>query len=479
MKLSLARLLGRSMAIGETVANANGSGPARPRRARGVRLYLTLIAGILAIIAGSVGIVYYMLRPATLRIAVGPANSDDVKVVNALSQALLRERGYTRLRVTPTEGATASATALAEGKADLAVIRGDLEVPKNAQAVAVLRKNVVMLWVPPTPKGKKAVKITKISQLGGHRIGVIGRTQANVNLLNIILKQYSVDPAKVEIVQFGTAEIADAVKNQKVDVMMAAGPVNSRITADAFAASMRSGGTATFLEIDSADAIAAKFAQYDADTIPAGTFGGSPAQPEDEVKTINFSHYIVARSTLPESTVGAFTRQLFAVRQSLIGEVAQAAKIETPDTDKDAAIPAHPGAEAYLDGEEKSFLDRYSDFIWWGIMGLSVCGSAGAWFGSYMKRDERAISTSLRDRLMDMLLESRNSAALDDLDRLQTEADEILKQTLHCYDDGAIDDGALNACHIMLQQLHTAIADRRGFLLAAPAAIRQAAQLRA
>jgi TRAP transporter TAXI family solute receptor len=477
MRISLARLMGRTMTFGGTLAN--GPGPARPRRARGVRLYLTLIAGVLAIIAGSVGIVYYMLRPATLRIAVGPAVSDDMKVINALSQAFLRERGYTRLRIVPTDGASASATALADGKADLAVIRGDLDVPKNAQAVATLRKNVVMLWVPSPPKGKKAPKITKIGQLAGHRIGVIGRTQANVNLLHVILNQYAVDPSKVEVVQFGTNEVADAVRTQKVDAMMAAGPVNSRITADAFAASMRNGGKATFLEIDSADAIAAKFAQYDADTIPAGTFGGSPAQPEDEVKTINFSHYIVARAALSELAVGAFTRQLFAVRQSLIGEVAQAAKIETPDTDKDAAIPAHPGAAAYVDGEEKTFLDRYSDFIWWGIMGLSAVGSAGAWFGSYLKRDERMVSTSLRDRLMDMLLEARNALVLDQLEKLQVEADEILKQTLHCYDDGAIDDGALNACHIMLQQLHIAIADRRVFLLSAPVAMRQTAALRA
>ena len=163
----------------------------------------------------------------------------------------------------------------------------------------------------------------------------------------------------------------------------------------------------------------------------------------------------------------------------MIGEVAQAAKIETPDTDKDAAIPAHPGAAAYVDGEEKTFLDRYSDYIWWGIMALSAVGSAGAWFGSYLKRDERMISTSLRDRLMDMLLEARNAAALEDLDKMQAEADDILKQTLHCYDDGAIDDGALSACHIMLQQLHSAIADRRSLLLSAPVAMRQAAQLRA
>ena len=110
MKLSLARLMGRTLTFGGTLAN--GPGPTRPRRARGVRLYLTLIAGILAIVTGSVGIVYYMLRPATLRIAVGPQTSDDMKVINALSQAFLRERGYTRLRIVPTEGAVASATAL-------------------------------------------------------------------------------------------------------------------------------------------------------------------------------------------------------------------------------------------------------------------------------------------------------------------------------------------------------------------------------
>ena len=78
-----------------------------------------------------------------------------------------------------TDGATASAQALAEGKADLAIIRGDLDVPKNAQAVATLRKNVAVLWVPPAAKvkGKKAApKITKIAQLAGRRIGVVGRT---------------------------------------------------------------------------------------------------------------------------------------------------------------------------------------------------------------------------------------------------------------------------------------------------------------
>ena len=31
-------------------------------------------------------------------------------------------------------------------------------------------------------------------------------------------------------------------------------------------------------------------------------------------------------------------------------------------------MPVHPGAAAYLDGELKTFFDRYSDLMYWGLM---------------------------------------------------------------------------------------------------------------
>ncbi|MFL5020256.1 MAG: TRAP transporter substrate-binding protein, partial [Rhizobium sp.] len=114
-----------------------------------------MLAGVLAIVGALVGGYYFAVRPVTLRIAVGPANSDDIKVVQTLAQALNNQsNSLVRLRPMQTEGASASAQALADGKADLAIIRGDLDVPKNAQAVATLRKNVAVLWVPPAAKGK-------------------------------------------------------------------------------------------------------------------------------------------------------------------------------------------------------------------------------------------------------------------------------------------------------------------------------------
>src|SRR6476620_2417028 len=222
--------------------------PPPPRRSAKRRLAFITLAGLMAVLGIAAAAYYFAMRPETLRVAVGPANSDDLKVVQTLAPAFNNQRNsQIRLRPVPTDGATASAQSLAEGKADLAIIRGDLDVPKSAQAVATLRKNVAVLWVPPAAKaakGKKAApKITKIAQLAGRRIGVVGRTQANVNLLKVILQQYGIDPGKVEIIQFPANEAADAIRNQKADAYLAAGPVNSKITSDALAASMRDGGT--------------------------------------------------------------------------------------------------------------------------------------------------------------------------------------------------------------------------------------------
>jgi TRAP transporter TAXI family solute receptor len=449
--------------------------PPSPRPAKHKAMFITL-AGVLAMVGAGAASYHLATQPEILRIAVGPANSDDIKVVQALTQAFSQAHGHVRLHPIQTDGSVASAQALAGDKVDLAIVRGDLDVPKNAQAVATLRKNLVVMWVPAPAKdqGKKAAaKITKIVQLAGHRVGVIGRTEANVNLLKLILKQYGVDPAKVEIVQLPASEAVDAIRGQKADAYLATGAISGRATMDAIAASTRDGKTPTFLAIDSAEAIAQNHPMYEASEIPAGAFGGSPDRPEGEVKTISFAHHIVARKGLSDSTVAAFTRQLFAIRQAVMAEFPLAAKIETPDTDKDAAIPVHPGAAAFIDGEEKTFLDRYSDFIWWGLMGLSVIGSAGAWFAGYLKKDERN-NTSLSERLLDMLAAARRSDSTEELDQMQAEADDILRQTLLCFEQGAIQQGSLTAFNIALEQFHNAVADRKALLMNMPQNLQRA-----
>jgi TRAP transporter TAXI family solute receptor len=437
-----------------------------PRSRRRKNSALLLLAAGLFIFTALAGASYLLLRPVTLRIAVGPPGSDDQKLIQGLAQAFARDGSSVRLAPIATEGAAESIALLKSGKTDLAVARGDLDLPANAESVAILRKNVVVLWSPSglAPKGSKkepTPKIKDINGLAGHRVGVIGRTQANVTLLRVILTESGLDPDKVAITQFGTNQIAEMARDATIDAYMAVGPLDSKITTDAIAATARVRGEPKFLPIDVSEAIAQKHPLYESEEIPGSSFSSSPARPDDKVETVSVNHLIVAPHSLSETSVGTFTRQLFAVRQTLARELHGAAKIEKPDTDKDAALPAHPGAAAYIDGTERTFLEKYSDYMWGALLLLSGIGSGLAWLRHYLKRDEREENTLHREKLLATISKVREVTSLEELAAMQREVDGILRETLECYDDGAIEEGDLSAFGLVLEQFHHAVVERR------------------
>src|SRR6201996_9590282 len=342
-----------------------------------------LIAAALLIFAAIAGAVFLLQRPTTLRIAVGPAGSDDQKLIQNLAQALVAEKSPVRLSVLTTAGATESLGLLGTSEADLAVGRADEEIPKGAGSVAVLRKNVVVLWAPSGAPRKGAKKDTKakikeIADLEGHRIGVLGRTPININLLKVILSESGLNPDKVAVSRFSTSQIPDMVRDPSIDAFMTVGPLDSKITTDAITTTARLRGEPAFIPIDVSETIAHKHPLYESEEIPGSSFTSAPARPEDTVDTVSVNHLIVAPKSLSDTTVGAFTRALFQVRPALDRKSPAASKLEKPNTDKDAAIPAHAGAAAYIDGTERTFLERYSDLIWGGILLLSIVGSGTA-----------------------------------------------------------------------------------------------------
>src|SRR5882672_4049983 len=419
--------------------------PARSRRRQQRRSYALLIlaAGLLAFGLPAGGL-YYVLRPTALRIAVGPAGSGDQKLAQLMAQTFARENSAVRLSLVTTEGAAESIAMFAAGKTDLAVARGDLNLPANAESVAILRKNVVVLWAPsglPAKGSKKkpAAKINGLDELAGHRVGVIGRTQANVVLLKVILTETGVNPDKVAVTQFATNQIAEMARDSTIDAYMAVGPLDSKITKDAIAATVASRGEPKFLPIDVSEALAQRHPLYESEEIAGSIFNSSPARPEDKVETVSVNHLIIAPKSLSDTTVGAFARQLFTVRQQLARELPSASKIEKPDTDKDAALPAHQGAAAYIDGNERTFLEKYTDYIWGAILLLSGLGSAGAWLRHYWKRDEREQYFEHRDNLLDLISKARAAETPEELVEMQGAADALLREAFDCYEDGAIE----------------------------------------
>ena len=497
------------------------------RRVKIMMRHTWLMITLVVLLCGGAGAIAYHIstQPTELTIAVGPPNSEDTRVVQSIAAQLAREQFNIRLQTKVLDGGPpAAAAAIENGQADLAVVRRDSGMPKNGQAVAILRKNVVVFIVPsaaaaeapqaakgkPAAKGKAAAKskaaakgkpaakakaakgkaaaddeeadepdkLAKIEQMVGKRLGVVGRSPRNIELLKVILRQYKItpdqlvmltaddlkkpnEPGKIGVIQFDPNNVSTAIKDSNVDVIMSVGPVGSPITADAIAAATRGKEAPTFLAIDAAEAIAEREPAYESGEIKAGAFGGSPQRPEESVETIEVHHFIVARKTLGEQVVADFTKHLFAIRQNLAAEMASAAKIEKPDTDKDAAVPVHPGAAAYLDGELKTFFDRYSDLLYWGLMAMSVLGSGFAGLLSYSKADDRVRKLRTLEKLLEIAKSARNAESIKALDDLQAEIDEIQADMIREVEASTLDETAMAAYAMLAERAQLTMSERR------------------
>jgi hypothetical protein len=97
-----------------------------------------------------------------------------------------------------------------------------------------------------------------------------------------------------------------------------------------------------------------------------------------------------------------------------------------------------------------------------------VLGSVTAAVRHFMKRDERRLNTLHRERLVAAIGQARGIDSVEELDALLSEADDILRETLQCFDDGAIEETDLAAFSLVLSQFHHAVSDRRTALTVVP-----------
>jgi len=125
------------------------------RHTRTVTLLGMIILGALIWAA-----LHVTLAPTQMRVAAGPPGSADVKFAEMLSHKFAVEHDRVQLHLVATDGPKASAAAVANGEADLAVLPSTLGDSPDWPVVAILRQNVMALIVPtqppPAPPKKEA-----------------------------------------------------------------------------------------------------------------------------------------------------------------------------------------------------------------------------------------------------------------------------------------------------------------------------------
>jgi NMT1-like family len=304
-------------------------------------------------------------------------------------------------------------------------------------------------------------KFGKVAQLSGKRVAIVTGSEATAGLLELVLSHYGVPLSKVTVSQIDPGDIADAIKNNRIDALFVAGAATGKAVSNAVAAATVNGTPPTFIEIDQADGIAKRHPAFDSVDIDAGTFGGNPPMPNDSLKSLSFAEYLVARRSFSESVIGTLSKVIYSSRQALAAALPGDIKIEAPSTDKDAEVVVHPGALDYLSDNQQSFFDKYGDDIFYGMLIFPVFGSAIAGVASYLRSDGRTRRLRLLQRVLDLVRKAHAAQTLEAIEHLQVEADNLVIAIIHQGEHEEFDETVRMSFAFALDQLRFAIAARR------------------
>ncbi len=356
----------------------------------------------------------------TLRVAAVPANGEGDNILTALKREIASDRAQIQLSLVETPTVWASARALREKEADIAVVRSDDPVVAEGRTIFVLKSVQVALLVP-------AQSIDSIAKLRGRKIGVIANDTALDPMAKAVLDFYGFD--EKQIVRFDLEELAGALRHKRVAAVAVVGPTGAgpiAQTIEVFRTATRK--PPKFLDLSEARTIADRFPVYEEDEIPAGAFRGGPAVPSSDVKTLSTKVLLVARSSLSNSVAGDLTRLLLVAKTKLAATSPEAGQLAAPPTDKDALLPAHPGTIAFLTDEQPDLLDRSTNVFLLTSILTGFVGSLAAGLSALrnMRRGQE-LKRRIR-RLLMLLAQVTRCEQLSAIEKEASQLSELLLQ---------------------------------------------------
>ena len=425
-----------------------------PRWAR-----VMLVLGLL-VIAGGIGAHAYrvMSQPTILTVAAGSFDGDAPKLMAAIGSKLNAANAPVRLKVVEKMTAAEAASALAKGETDLAVIRPDSGDFASARAIMVVAHAAVLIIAPP------GSGVASMDDLKGKTIGVVGG-QINQTVTAVIAREYEFEKNRTRFRYLLPVEAGPAVQLKQVQALLIVMPLSEKYIARVREILQRSlRGKVTLVPIESAGAIASLNKAFESYEVPKGIVRGSPPVPDEDVTTLRMALYLVANKKISDDVAASLTKAVLEARRELVSEHPLLAQIAEPDKDKDAFIPIHPGAKAYLDGEQKSFFDKYGDQLFYGSMLLGTLASLFGACWKFMVRSDTAPVERPLKRLFALMDEVKTAGDEAELVRIEETIDEILRAQLEGAPQGEIDPGEAAAVSLATHRLERMLSQKRAAL---------------
>jgi hypothetical protein len=219
--------------------------------------------------------------------------------------------------------------------------------------------------------------------------------------------------------------------------------------------------------VESAGAIADVDGAYESFDIPQGTLRGNPPVPDADLTTLRVGSYLVANKKLDPDTITTLTQALITARNDLVRDQPLLAGLTAPDTDPGAFIPVHPGAAAFYNGTQQSFMDKYGNWIYLTPMVLGALASIFATAWRFLGVQKQPEETALRN-LFALPRRIREVKSEAELTEIENQVDQALDSEMAnaIRSENAQDISTLVS---MAHRLEDSIHRRRQTLAAGPA----------
>jgi TRAP-type uncharacterized transport system substrate-binding protein len=377
-----------------------------------------MLCALLTVIATVWGGRILLKDSETLTFAVGAPDGNEARFAAKLASLLKSTKSRLRLKIVASSDNAKALAQFDRREADLAVLRTDAKIPPRALAIAILEHDVVLLLSP----GSK--KIKSLAELKKKKIAIWAEGDNSASFVRNLFDINDSADAASRIQMAPPGSTLDKLFASGFGAVIAVSHASKVMKDRSFEQYAKQGGF-TLNAIDEAKALARKIPAITEETLSTGMLSSAPKIPDDDLDTVGLEWMLVAQSKMTTSTAGDLARVIYENKSELALDDGFASKIEPAATDKDAFIIAHQDAAEYINDDTKSFMDRYSDIMYFGAAALSVIGSIFATIYTNLTKAAPELASELATAILDIGERIEHTNSLDAIGILQDELEAI------------------------------------------------------
>jgi hypothetical protein len=419
-----------------------------------------LVVFSLLLVAGIALAAFDRLRVRRAVIAAGAPEGESYVLAAALVQVAERTYPNLRLELRATAGTDENLRLLESGEVQLATAQADVPVGPHAQAVAHLFADHFQLLVRPDRT------VRSFADLKGRRIALPRRGGQYRSFVDIA------DHYGLKATDFIFIGVNEEDANARFRRGEADAAFRVRALGNPSLVGLAGDGRAELLAIAQGAAMQLRHPAFEPAVIPQGTYRGDPPLPEADLATVKVDRTLLARTDADPEAVRMLTEILHAHRHALAEAIPEdfaevrplLATIRRPPVENGLGPPLHPGAVAYYDRDQPSFVQQNADYL---ALLLTVLLLVWSWIAQFARRLERGrkdAADAYSRETVALLKQARTSQDPAHLEQLSDRLLGLLTEAVADLDREAIPEESFQSFRGLWEIANGVVRERRSLL---------------